>query len=189
MIHRGLFLCAAAVLAAADASAQADSTFATPTCAEQGVQRVVVMIPPGRTADEAREIVSTSFPAGTQIRIIGADELQPLRDGERFDARMTDALYSLLDTGLKIEGTTSTLLVVDESGAVVEAHPGAPRRPMNTRLQNRVNRTLQQAWMTARFEPFEVGGCRVRAYVHVPLSFRSDFSLQQRRLDVTPAEP
>jgi hypothetical protein len=175
------------LFAATSASAQAADP--APTCAEQGHQRVAVMIPPGKSVDETREIVSTSFPAGTQIRILAPGDLMPMTNGEKFDVWMTDALYSLLNTGLKIEGSMTTLLVLDESGAVVEAHPSTGTHQVERRLKHQVDRTLQRTWMLARFEPYEVGGCRVRAYVHVPLSFRSDFSLQERRLDVRPVEP
>jgi hypothetical protein len=167
----------------AEASAQADTTFATPTCAEQGQQRVAVMIPPGRTLEEMREtlVSGTSLPVGTQVTIIAPGDLRPLRNERQFGERMRYTLFSFLDTGYKIDGTIVTLLVVDEKGTVVEARPGTGNRD--------VDRRLERTWKLARFEPYEIGGCRVRAYVHVPLSFTSDFDLRRRRLDVKPPEP
>ncbi len=184
MLLRTTLLCAAALLPAwGGASAQADTTFATPACAERGQQRMVVMVPPGRTEEEIRRALAggTSLPRGTQFTIVAPGELPPLRDVARFEYRMNVTLRSFLVTGHQIDGTVNTLLVLDDRGVVVEARPGTGNRD--------VDRRLVRTWMTARFEPYEVGGCRAGAYVYVPLSFRSDFSLQQRRMDVKPSEP
>lgn len=185
MLLRTAFLCAAALLTAcAEASAQAaDTTFSTPSCAEQGRPRIAVMIPPGRTAAEVRQTLASgsSLPRGTQVSIVAPGDLMPMRNGEWFSQRMRGTLLSFLDTGHKIDGTVNTLLVLDDRGVVVESRPGTGNRD--------VDRRLDRTWRLARFEPYEVGGCRVPAYVYAPLSFNSDFSLQQRRLDVTVPEP
>jgi hypothetical protein len=141
------------------------------------------MVPPGRTADEMRRALAsgTSLPAGTQVTILATGDLMPMRNGAWFDERMRGTLLSFLDTGHKIDGTINTLLVLDEKGVVVESRPGTGNRD--------VDRRLDRTWKLARFEPYQIGGCRVRAYVHVPLSFTSDFSLQERRLDVRVPKP
>jgi hypothetical protein len=70
---------------------------------------------------------------------------------------MRGTLLSFLDTGHKIDGTINTLLVLDEKGAVVESRPGTGNRD--------VDRRLDRTWKLARFEPYQIGGCRVRACV------------------------
>ncbi len=183
MIHRSLFLCAAAVLAAADASAQADTTFATPTCAERGMQRLAVMVPPGRTADDVRQLAQNGSlaPNGTEVFIVPAGRFTAMRSEAAYRTRLNTMLRRFLDDGGEVQGTASILLLLDENGAVTEIHP-------NTR-NRRLDREMTRMWTGAAFEPYQIDGCRVRAWIHVPLTFSSDFGLTDRRIEVKTAQP
>jgi hypothetical protein len=139
-----------------------------PACHELGIRRAAVMVPPGQTAEQLRVTVARGmFPAGTEVAILQPSQLMPLRNGATFQERMNRTLRRLVNDDVKIDGTLSVLLVVDADGNVREAHP-------NTR-HNQVNRTLAETWKEAQLVPYVVEGCRVPAWVHVPLSFHTDW--------------
>lgn len=158
---------------------------ALPTCSEQGVRRVAVMVPPGQTRDEFRATLrgGTLFPPGTEVVILEPGRIAPLRDPEEFQTRVRRTLDALLDENVKIDGTVSVLLVLDAAGTVAEVHP-------NTRNAE-VNRRLTAAWRRVRFVPYVDDGCRVPAYIHVPLAFDSDWSVHERqvRVRMAPSAP
>lgn len=169
----------------ARAQAIADSALMAampPACHESGIRRVAVMVPPGQTTEQLRTALGRGmFPAGTEAGILQPGQLMPLRNGAEVRKVMRRTLSRLLDDGVKIDGTLSTLLVVDANGTVREAHP-------NSR-DNQVNRVLADAWRKAQLVPYVLEGCRVPAWVHVPLSFQNDWSLDARRTEVRTGAP
>jgi hypothetical protein len=177
-------LTAALLLAAGAASAQTpDSTPSAPTCAQQGMQRLAVMVPPGRTADEVRELARSGSlaPNGTEVFIVPAGHFTRMRNEAAYRSRLDAMLRGFLANGGEVQGTASILLLLDENGAVTEIHP-------NTR-NRRLDREMTRMWTGAAFEPYRIGGCRVRAWIHVPLTFASDFGLTHRRIQVKPGQP
>jgi outer membrane biosynthesis protein TonB len=86
-----------------------------------------------------------------------------------------------VDQDTELAGTASILLYLDESGKVTEVHPNTGDR--------RLDRELTNVWRDAAFEPYVIGGCRVRAYIHVPLSFSSDHDFTGSRIHVKPVQP
>ena len=153
-----------------------------PACHESGLRRVAVMVPPGQTTEQLRTALGRGmFPAGTEAAILQPGQLMPLRNGAEFQKVMSRTLTRLSDDGVKIDGTLSTLLVVDAEGMVREAHP-------NSR-DNQVNRVLADAWKKARLVPYVLEGCRVPAWVHAPLSFHNDWSLGSRQTEVRTGAP
>ena len=151
---------------------------ALPACSDQGVRRVAVMVPPGHTRDEFRAALQggTLFPPGTEVVILEPGRISPLRDPEEFQSRVRRTLDALLRENVMIDGTVSVLLVLDAGGTVTEVHP-------NTR-NGEVNRRLTAAWRRMRFVPYVNDGCRVPAYIHVPLAFDSDWSAGERQVQV-----
>jgi hypothetical protein len=174
---------AAALLAATGARAQDTQLAAAPTCAEQGKQRLAVMVPFGRTEEEVRELArgGALAPAGTDVVILPLGRYTQMKDGEAFSNRMSRMLNHFLDQGTRVDGTVSVLLFLDEDGEVTEVHP-------NTR-NRRLDRELTNIWKDAAFSPYVIGGCRVRAYIHVPLNFSSDYSLTRSEIQVRPGQP
>lgn len=156
---------------------------ATPACAETGVQRVAVMVPPGKTADEIRTAVTQGgmFAEGTQVVILNLGEYTPMLNREQFSRQMNLVLTRFLDEGTKIDGTLSVLLTVDESGQVTDAKPNTGN--------GHVDRMIGNAWKRAQFAPYAIGGCRMKAWISVPLAFSSDWSLDERRVEVRPTTP
>ena len=177
-----LALAAGGLTLAPAASAQ-ETADALPTCASQGLQRVAVMVPPGLTADQLRETLRSGslFPAGTQVQVLQPGQLTALRNQEQFNARMGTTLTMLLDNGMHVQGTAPMLVEVDEDGNVTNLHPisGNPE----------LNRILVRTWRVARFEPYVVDGCRVKAWLQVPQTFSSDEGSGRREMEVrtTPA--
>jgi len=151
---------------------------ALPACSEQGARRVAVMVPPGQTRDEFRATLQggTLFPPGTEVVLLEPGRISPLRDPEEFGTRVRRTLDALLRENVMIDGTVSVLLVLDAAGTVTEVHP-------NTR-NGEVNRRLTAAWRQMRFVPYVSEGCRVPAYIHVPLAFDSDWSARERQVQV-----
>lgn len=182
-----LLVAAGALLVGAEASGQATSGAtdpgAIPTCTEQGIPRVAVMVPPGKTADDLRTLLRDGrlFPDGTQVSILQPGRMNAIRNQDQFSKRVDLVLHDFLQRDIKIDGTLSILLALDEAGNVVEATP-------NTRHRG-VNRSLEATWKQAQFEPYVVGGCRVRAWIHVPLTFSSDWSLTEQRVEVRTGPP
>jgi hypothetical protein len=178
---------AGASLDATDARAQAAPAMgdasAAPACSEQGVQRVAVMVPPGQTTAELRALLAggSLFPPGTEAVILQPGQIAPLRDARAFDEQLRLTLDRLLRNDIMISGTVSALLVLDASGAVREVHPNSGNRD--------VDRSLVATWRHALFEPYVHEGCRVPAWIHVPLSFASDWSASRRQTEVRAGPP
>jgi hypothetical protein len=178
-----LILAAAALLAATQARAQDTQPAAEPTCAEQGKQLIAVMVPLGRTEDEVRALADSGAlaPRGTAIAILPLGSYTELKHEQAFRSRMRRMLGRFVDQNTEVAGTVSILLYLDESGKVTEVHPntGDPR----------LDRELTNVWKDAAFEPYVIGGCRVRAYIHVPLSFSSENDFLGNRIHVKPVQP
>jgi TonB family protein len=156
------------------AAAQEADTASLPTCASQGLQRVAVMVPPGQTAEQFRETVrsGTLFPAGTEVLVLQPGQLMPLLNEEQFNGRMRTTLMSLLSQGIRIDGTAPVLVEVADDGTVASARPSTGN--------GQVDRQLARGLRLARFEPYAFGGCRVKAWIQVPIAFSSDWSLERR---------
>jgi hypothetical protein len=159
-------LAPALLLAAArtGAYAQATDPFAYPsTCAEQGISRVALSVPPGRTrADlEASLRAGAVFPPGTEAFIF-PDGAGP---------RVLNAEH-LHDRANRMLGATLTRLTIDAEGKVTATAP-------NTR-NGEFDRLLDTLWKEAEFEPVIVHGCRPLVMFHMPVHFESDYSLARR---------
>jgi hypothetical protein len=178
-----IILAAAALLLATGARAQDAQLAAAPTCAEQGMQRIAVMVPPGRTVDEVRELARTGAlaPAGTEVFILPAGHFTRLKNEQLYRERMNRMLQHFLDRGTKVDGNVSILLLLDESGAVAEVHPNTRNRQLDRELLN--------TWKDLGFEPYVIDGCRVRAYIHVPFAFTSDYGFTRSEIEVKPVPP
>jgi hypothetical protein len=171
--------CVCAAPAQQTALEMSDAT--TPTCAATGVQRVAVMVPPGRTREEITATVAEGglFAEGTQVLVLNLGEYTPMQNEAEFNRRMQGVLHRFLQEGIQIDGTMSVLLVVDESGAVTE---------VRLRTGNGdVDRLVRNLWRTVRFAPYAFGGCRMKAWVSVPLTVSSDWSLRRRSVEMRPA--
>lgn len=173
----------ATLLLASGAQAQTTELADAPTCAEQGMQRLAVMVPPGRTADDVQELARTGAlaPAGTEVFILPAGHFTRMKNEEAYESRMNRMLHHFLGRGMAVDGTVSTLLLLDESGAVTEVHPNSRHRQLD--------RELRSLWKDAAFEPYIIDGCRVRAYIHVPFAFSSDYAHTRREIEVKPVQP
>ena len=178
-----LALAAGGLTLAPPAAAQETADASPPTCASQGVQRVAVMVPPGQTTEQLGETLRNGglFPAGTQVMILQPGQFMPIRNEAQFNTRMRTTLNLFLEQGINIQGTAAMLLEVDEEGAVTRVHPNSGNAE--------VNRLLTRTWRQARFEPYVFDGCRVKAWIQVPQTFSSDWSLDRREVEVrtTPA--
>jgi hypothetical protein len=183
MFLRATLLCTAALLAIHTAASAQAADSAGPTCAERGMQRLAVMVPPGRTAEDVRQLARSGSlaPNGTEVFIVPAGHFTPMRDEAAYRSRMNMMMHRFLDDGGEVQGTASILLLLDENGAVTEIHP-------NTR-NRRLDREMTRMWTGAAFEPYRIDGCRVRAWIHVPLTFSSDFGLTDRRIEVKTTQP
>ena len=181
-MKRTMMLALAATLAGAGGAAGQD-TAAMPTCDEQGTKRLVVMIPPGRTEDEMKELVRRGAlaPAGTEVFVIPAGHFTRMKNEKEFGERLGSMLNGLMIGGLKVDGTVSVVVQLDAQGTVASVNPGTGNR--------RLDRELTRIWREAEFEPYHVGGCRVPAWINAPLAFTSDRSWTQSRLEVKPVQP
>lgn len=184
-MKRTMILALAATLAGAGVAAgqEADGAAAMPTCAEQGTRRLVVMIPPGRTEAEVNGLVRSGAlaPAGTEVFVIPTGHLTRIRNEKEFLGRFNAMLHGFMFGELKVDGTVSVVLHLDAQGAVGVVNPSTGNR--------RLDRELTRIWREAEFEPYQVGGCRVPAWVNVPFAFSSDYSLTQNRIEVKPVQP
>jgi hypothetical protein len=52
-----------------------------------------------------------------------------------------------------------------------------------------LDRELTNTWKDVSFEPYVIGGCRMRACIHAPFAFSSDYSLTRREIEVKPVLP
>lgn len=182
--------CVAAVLALATATAARAqqtrlevTTPETPACAATGVQRVAVMVPPGRTREEISQAAAEGgmFPAGTQVVVLNLGEYTPLQNQQEFNRRMDGVLRTLLLEGYQIDGTLSVLLTVDESGTVTDARPAT--------RNDHVDRVFRNLWKQAHFAPYAIGGCRMKAWISMPITMRSDWDVNERRVEMRTGTP
>jgi hypothetical protein len=115
------------------------------------------------------------------VFILPAGHITRLKNEAAYRSRVDAMLRGFLADGGEVQGTASVLLLLDEDGKVTEIHP-------NTR-NRRLDREMARMWTGAAFEPYRIGGCRVRAWIHVPLTFSSDFGLTHRRIELKTVQP
>lgn len=180
---RSPFILLAATTLIAATSARAQEIAAGPTCAEQGIQRVAVMVPLGRTEEEVRALADSGALAlrGTEVVILPLGSYTRLRNEHAFKNRMRRMMREFMEEDAEVVGTVSILLHLDENGEVTEVHPNTGDR--------RLDRELTNVWRDAAFEPYVIGGCRVRAYIHAPYSFSSDHDFTGSRTHAKPVLP
>ena len=185
MRYKTMMVALAATLAGAGGAAgqEADSAAAMPSCAEQGTKRLVVMVPVGRTEDDVREMVRSGAlaPVGTEVFVVPTGHLTRMRNEKELSERLTSMLHGFMFGGLKVDGTISVLIQLDAQGAVAAVSPNTGNR--------RLDRELTRTWQQAEFEPYHVGGCRVPAWINVPLAFSSDLNFTHSRMEVKPVQP
>jgi hypothetical protein len=167
--------------------AQALPVMSYPTCAEQGVARVIVSVPPGRDREAFKASIERGevFPTGTEALLLPEGYWPELINAEEMGRRSESTLNQLLARGMKVEGGAAILLRISARGVVEEVTPGT----RNTDLDN----VLKRLWTRARFTPMVHGGCRVVTYFHVPIAFTSEYSLSRREqgmgIGTRPAPP
>lgn len=168
-----ILLCAALLLGGADLRAQEPASADTlPACADGGISRMAITVPPGRTREEVIGALGGLLPEGTQVKILAPHERPHMVNTERFLSRWRMHMDRFLSAGLQVNGAESTLLEVNADGVVTEAHPSTGNRE--------VDRGLRDLWRQARYEPVVVGGCRVPAWLHVGLDFESEYRSWER---------
>lgn len=167
------FVLAALLLTGADLHAQA-SADSLPACADGGVTRLAVTIPPGQTRDELVRALQQSgtLPEGTQIKILAEHERPRMANVDRFMSRWRMHIQRFMRAGLQLDGNAQTLLEVNADGVVTDVRPNTGNRD--------VDRGLRDLWRFARYEPVVVGGCRVPAWLHVGLQFESEYRQWER---------
>ncbi|HST63439.1 MAG TPA: hypothetical protein VLK84_32305 [Longimicrobium sp.] len=153
-----------------------------PACAEGGIARLGITVPPGQTREELVQSLQQSgtLPEGTQIKILSAGERPALVNPERFMSRWRMHMDRFFRAGLAVDGNAQTLLEVNADGVVTAVHPSTGNRD--------VDRGLRDLWRFAQYEPLVVGGCRVPAWLHVGLQFESEYRQWERtqRTEVRP---
>ncbi len=177
-----ILVLAALLLGSADLHAQDSAGSALPACAEGGITRLGVTVPPGQTREQLVQSLQQSgtLPEGTQIKILSDGERPPLVNHERFLSRWRMHIDRLMRAGLQVDGDAQTLLEVNADGVVTAVHPTTGNRD--------VDRGLRDLWSFARYEPVVVGGCRAPAWLHVGLQFESEYRQWERsqRTEVRP---
>lgn len=170
-----IFALAALVLSGTGLHAQASAGSALPACAEGGITRLGITVPPGQTREALVQSLQQAgtLPEGTQIKILSDGERPALVNYERFLSRWRMHIDRLLRAGLQVDGDAQTLLEVSADGVVTAVHPATGNRD--------VDRGLRDLWSFARYEPVVVGGCRVPAWLHVGLQFESEYRQWERR--------
>jgi hypothetical protein len=176
-------LVVAAVLAGAgDLHGQSATADTIPACAEGGISRLAVTVPPGQTREEMVQALNASgaLPAGTQVRILESDQKPEILNRERFGNLVEMYIHRFLRAGLQVDGEATTLVRIDANGRVVDVDAASGNRA--------VDLELQRLWRQARFEPVLVGSCRAPAYLHLSLRFASDFddAWRETQVRVTP---
>jgi aromatic ring-cleaving dioxygenase len=177
------FLIAAALLAAAPGLRAQDAspdTAQKPACAEGGISRIAMSVPPGQSREEAVAALQASgtLPEGTQVKILARGERPQVVNGERFASRMQMHMQRLFEAGLQVNGAAVTLVELNADGEVTAVHPATGNRE--------VDRSMRDLWRQARFEPTVVGGCRVPVWLHVTLDFESEYGQWNRDMRVRP---
>jgi hypothetical protein len=186
---RSAFLAAFAVLATR-VDAQTPDPFTgvpsfLPTCAEQGVARFAISVPPDRAREDIVAALSRGeiLPGGSEAFIFPEGGGPRLLNGEELGTEARRTLGRILGSGLKVDGKVSVLLTIDTDGNVKSTIPSSGNRDLD--------RLLDALWRKAEFAPVVVGGCRVDVFFHMPLAFVSDFSLGRNgmRMQVGPLRP
>lgn len=184
-MNRTMILALAATLAGAGGAAgqEADNTVAMPDCAAQGAKRLVVMVPPGRTEAETKELARSGAlaPVGTEVFVIPTGSYTQMKNEKEFRERFSAMLHGFMYGGLKVDGTVSVVLQLDAEGAVAVVSPSTGNR--------RLDRELTRIWKEAAFEPYHIGGCPVPAWINVPLAFSSDLNWTHSTIEVKPVQP
>lgn len=152
---------------------------ALPACADGGVARVAVTLPREQTREALVQSLqeSRAFPEGTQIKILDDGERPAMLNTRQFHERMLMHLNRFLNAGLQVDGSAQALLEVNADGEVTAVHPGSGNRD--------VDRGLRNLWRTARYTPVVVGECRVPAWLHVDVSFESEYNIWMRSQGTT----
>ena len=151
---------------------------AAPTCAAQGIARVALSVPPGRTREELTASLQAGaiFAPGTEAFIFPDGQGPRVVNGEHLRDRARRTLGATIDRGLKIDGEASVLLTIDAEGKVTEV-------TVDTR-NGELDNLLEALWKEAEFEPVVVHGCRPLVMFHMPVSFESDYSLARRGIQM-----
>ena len=163
-----LLTACAATLHAQGSSTAADTAL-LPACAEGGLSRIAVTVPPGQTREQVVQALqqSGSLPAGTQVRILEDHEKPRIVNRERFRELVEMHVHRFLRAGLQVDGDAVALVQLDADGRVTDVDPNTGHRD--------VDRGIRDLWRRTRFEPVVVGSCRAPAYLHLKLRITSDF--------------
>lgn len=177
LIIAALLTAGAHTLHAQDSSASADTAL-LPACAEGGISRIAVTIPPGQTREQVVQALQQSggLAPGTLVRILEDHEKPRIVNPERFSQLVEMHVHRFFRAGLKVDGDAVALVQVDADGRVTAAHPETGNRD--------VDRSIRELWRRTRFEPVVVGSCRVPAYLHLSLRITSDFDEHWRQTEV-----
>lgn len=173
-----LLVFAAMLSGAGDLHGQAAAADTIPACAEGGISRLAVTVPPGQTREEMVQALNASgaLPAGTQVRILESDQKPEILNRERFRELVEMYIHRFLRAGMQVDGEATTLVRIDADGRVVDVDAASGNR--------NVDMELQRLWRQARFAPVLVGSCRAPAYLHLSLRFASDFDEVWRETQV-----
>lgn len=174
-------LCAAALLLAVAPALRAQApadTALLPACAEGGISRVAMTVPPGQTPRQVAEALQAGggLPEGTQVKFLAPHERPQLLNLDEFSDLVEMHVHRFLRAGLQVDGEALSLVTVSADGRVtdVDVHSG----------HRDVDRGMRELWRRARFEPVVVGSCRVPAYLHLNLRFNSSFDDQWRETQI-----
>ena len=153
-----------------------------PACADLGLARVALTVPPGRTQEEVQASIQRGeiVEAGVEALILPRGRLPNLVNPDHMRSRASSTLWRILQR-LQVDGAVSMLLEIDVDGLVTGGTANSGNRELDG--------ALARLWREAQFTPMAFGGCRVPAWVHIPLYFTSDFSLRERRIQMHIAEP
>ncbi|HEV2146565.1 MAG TPA: energy transducer TonB [Longimicrobiaceae bacterium] len=182
----GALLCGLALTpgaAMAQAAPTAPLIGAYPSCAAEGISRVAFTIPPGQTQAQVESTLrqTGAFPAGTEMTFFPYGGVPPLRNQEEMNRSFGRTVRRLLHEGFRIDGTVSVLLQVNADGTVEKVTPNSGNRGVDSQLR--------ALWSKAQLEPLVIGGCRVAAWLQVPIAFTSDWDIEARRIKARAGEP
>jgi TonB family protein len=102
-------------------------------------------------------------PHGVRVMVIGFGEAPPMLNTREVEAQLRRALQRLSDDWHAVEGEAVSIVMLDSEGNVRDVLPGSGNPDMD--------RVLRTFWRRPRFAPPVVSGCRVPAWVRVPLRF------------------
>lgn len=177
-----ILILVALLAGAGDLRAQAAAADTIPACADGGISRLAVTVPPGQTREEVVQALNASgaLPAGTQVRILESYDKPRIVNRERFHELVVMYIHRFLRRGMQVDGEATTLVRIDADGRVVGVDAASGNRE--------VDLEIERLWRQARFEPVLVGSCRAPAYLHLSLSFASDFDedWHETRVQETP---